>query len=397
MRVTDYTINRLKVLKAIRRSGPLARTELPQLTGLSGATITQLTGDLLARGLVCERKDTPTAPGRRPGRPRTFLQVDAEAGIVVGASLLEVGRLAINFVDLGGALRHSVTLSVGPHVSIEAMAHDLAAALETAIEASPYPSGAVLRVGLSLPAVIDSGTGCVHFLTTFPIGEPVPFADIVATRLGVPVTIENDVTCMARAEHWFGRATDLDTFTLVQVGFIIGSADYTDGLPTGYAGGLNVELGHVKIAAGPEAIACYCGGRGCLSAYASMYGILEKAGALRDQPFPPTLSLPALFEDHMARATNGDPAARALVEESAFLIGMTLANVITASNPGNVLVAVDNPTFLAAIEAPLLQALEDMIMPGFLAATSIRMFVTDEDWRSRGTAALALEKAYLDF
>jgi len=66
MRISDYEWNRLQVLKAIRRSEPVARTDLVKMTGLAGGTITQLTADFVRRGVIMEEKAAPGAPGR-PG------------------------------------------------------------------------------------------------------------------------------------------------------------------------------------------------------------------------------------------------------------------------------------------------------------------------------------------
>ena len=48
--------NRLEVLKAIRAHAPVSRSDLPKLTGLAAGTVSQTTGELVARGLVVEAK-----------------------------------------------------------------------------------------------------------------------------------------------------------------------------------------------------------------------------------------------------------------------------------------------------------------------------------------------------
>ena len=100
MRINDQTLNRLAVLKAIRQHGPIARSDLPRLTELSAGTITQLTAELLRRGLILERKDST----KRNGRPRTFLEIARNGAVVVGASIEGQGLLTTAFVDLMGNL-----------------------------------------------------------------------------------------------------------------------------------------------------------------------------------------------------------------------------------------------------------------------------------------------------
>jgi len=391
MRITDHALNRLSVLKAIRRGGAVARTDLPRQTGLSSGSITQLTAELLRRGLVIERKDVT----RRPGRPRTFLEINVAGGIVIGASLAGAGQLNVAFVDLMGNRLLSKDVRLGVHRTLGTLAAEIGANLSAAIDTSPYAIGDISRVGIALPAIVDNGRGEVHFMTTFPVGGPVAFARPISDHLGLPVMIENDLTCMARAEHWFGRARDLQTFTLMHVGYSIGSAQYVDGLPQSGANGLNPEFGHVKSSTGDDAYSCYCGGHGCLTAYASMYGILKAAGDLEDAQFPHILDLDDHFERFLDRADAGDAAANRALERAASYLGLAIANFMNSTDPGHILLTFATARFLSAVAGPLHHAIEAHAVPAVFAHTKVELILADQDWRWKGTAALALEQTYL--
>ena len=391
MRISDQALNRLTILKAIRRFGPIARTELIKKTDLSSGTITQLTADLLKRGLISESKEA----AKRNGRPRSLLEINAGGALVIGASLTGIGKLDISFIDLMGNRLHSMESRTGTQPSLAAMADAIGENLAQAIQSSPFEADSISRVGIALPALVDSLRGEVHFMTTFPFEEPVPFAGPISARLGLPVTTENDNTCMARAEHWFGRARQFETFTLVHVGFAIGSAQYEDGLPRSGANGLNSELGHVKIATGELARACFCGGYGCLTTYASMYGLLQAADELTGAVFPPTGSLGARFEQYMDRADAGDVTVHKSLNQAGTCLGVVLANLINSMDPGNVLITFASARFMRAIAEPMDLALKMNAIPGALPATKIEIVVADQDWRWKGTAALALEQTFL--
>ena len=391
MRISDHALNRLNLLKAIRRWGPVARTDLPKHIGLSSGSITQLTAELLGRGLIVERKET----GKRPGRPRQYLEINAGGAVVLGVSLAGIGILDVAYVDLMGNRLHAEQFRLGRQPTLAAMAAAIAECLATSIASSPFAQSQISRVGIAIPGLVDSLKGNVHFMTTFPLGQPVAFAGPISDRLGLPVTIENDMTCMARAEHWFGRARDLDTFMLIHVGFAIGSAQYWRGLPKSGANGFNTELGHVKSATGDNARACFCGGRGCLTAYASMYGIMLASGELNDAPFPPTTSLGERFERYIDQADAGNVAAQQALHQAGACLGLTLANFINATDPGNILITFASARFLAAIRIAIGQALQAHTLAGVLPTTTIDLIVVDDDWRWRGTAALALEQTYL--
>ena len=390
MVISEQARNRLAILKAIRHGGPVARTQLPGLTGLSAGTVSAVTADLVARGLVLEQRDS--APTR--GRPRAYLSINSGGAVVVGAVIDGLGKLAVSFVDLSGRLLHSSHAPLVPAGTIAAMADAIAKALHDAIAASPFSPTGLDRIGLALPAIVDARTGTVLFMTTLP-RDPMPFAATLAAALGIPVTIENDLAVMARAEHWFGRAQAMDTFTLVNFGFALGSARYVDGLPWTGASGISPDIGHTKIAWGPDARSCYCGGRGCATAYSSMFGLLTAAGRLDNLVFPPVKLLGARFSDLLDEAGDGNPQALAILREGGARLGQALANHINSADPGNIVVLLPDGRLHALIADAFEDALVAAVMPGMLETVRLHFEVEDNNWHWQGTAALALEQTFL--
>jgi predicted NBD/HSP70 family sugar kinase len=235
----------------------------------------------------------------------------------------------------------------------------------------------------------------VLFMATLP-RTPTPFASVIEEAIGVPVTIENDMTVMARAEHWFGRAQDLDTFTLVAFDFALGSARYIDGMPWTGANGISPEVGHMKIATGPDARPCYCGGHGCISAYSSMFGVLQGVGLLDDVAFPPVEKIDERFSAFVARAGDGDATALAHLRDGAAKLGVAVANHVNAADPGNVLVLLPPGGMRALTAQHFADAVAANVMPGMMENVTITVDVIDPEWRWKGAAALALEQLYLD-
>ena len=88
-------LNRLAVLKAIRTHGPVSRSDLPKMTGLSAGAVSQITAEFLSRGFISETKEKTT----RSGRPRVFLKISGEGPIVVGARMTSRDTLTTTFVD----------------------------------------------------------------------------------------------------------------------------------------------------------------------------------------------------------------------------------------------------------------------------------------------------------
>ncbi|MDB5725131.1 MAG: hypothetical protein JWQ16_1885 [Novosphingobium sp.] len=349
-----------------------------------------MTADLLTRGLIIETKQLE----RRPGRPRIDLEINASGGIVVGVSLAGANLVVARFVDLSGRALFTYEAKLAPSETLEVFVETIADCIAAAIDVSPFQTAELTRIGLALPGLVDTARGTLHFVTTFT-GDPVPAAEILSTRLNLPVTIENDQACMARAIHWFGPAETLDTFSLIYIGYAVTTAEYADGLPKSGANGLNSELGHVKTAFGEEARKCFCGGRGCLTAYSSVYGILQHANLLRGVDFPSFAKMDQQFAELLDRAELGFNEANAALDQAADHLGIAIANHLTATDPGHVLISIPSERFIRRIEPRFWAVLRENAFPGVLRASEVRFIVTDQAWRHSGTAALALEQTYL--
>ncbi|WP_027342111.1 ROK family protein [Hamadaea tsunoensis] len=104
-------------------------------------------------------------------------------------------------------------------------------------------------------------------------GVPIDLADLLRDRLGVPVTVVNDLT----AAVWrYVSGPGEPPFCLVTVSSGIGNKVYWDGrvlLDEGHGG----ELGHWTWRTDADAPPCDCGGRGHLGGIASGRGVLAAA------------------------------------------------------------------------------------------------------------------------
>ena len=93
--------NRMSVVEAIRRHGPLSRKELADLLGLSPSTLTRIASQVVESGIVVER---PVFDLRR-GQPRARLEINPEWGHVLAVSITH--QLHVGVVNVAGALVHS--------------------------------------------------------------------------------------------------------------------------------------------------------------------------------------------------------------------------------------------------------------------------------------------------
>jgi predicted ArsR family transcriptional regulator len=83
------TNGRRILLTAIRKSSPIARIDLATLTGISRATVTTVTAELLGAGLIGEVAGEGDKSGR--GRPRVDLKIEGSAHLVAGVKVSNLG------------------------------------------------------------------------------------------------------------------------------------------------------------------------------------------------------------------------------------------------------------------------------------------------------------------
>jgi predicted NBD/HSP70 family sugar kinase len=390
MQIDGTALIRLAVLKTIRREGPISRVELARINRLGGATISQVTGELLQRGMIIEERRSPEGKGR----PRILLSIDPSAAVVLGGSLGPRGELEISLVDLGGNLLLRDVHAMGHHRTVASLTTSIAEQLRCFIDAHEVERSVIASVAIALPASIENPGGVVHWLPTMEAGST-PVRGMLSRALELPVTIENDIDCLARAEHWFGRKPSGADFTVLMVGLTIGSAEYVDGIPRSGANGLSSEFGHVKTVWGEEARRCFCGGRGCLTAYASTAGMILSSAPAPDlfSTMPSDIERP--FRDLADAAAAGNENARSAIRLAGTYLGRALANLINARDPGLVLVRYTDPDMPALLGQSIMAALDENSLPTVRERTEVDIGFVDDGWRWQGAAALALEQMYL--
>jgi predicted NBD/HSP70 family sugar kinase len=354
--------------------GPSSRVDIARSLGISPATVTQVTKDLIARGMVEELASVPS----RGGRPARLLGLVARAGIALGAKVT-ADHVTVVTVELDGSVRSSTAHKFDPRSAgaVGALGELLAGQLSGL-------DGHLLGVGIGVPGSVDSqASGIVDAPT---LGwRSVRLGSALRTRLGTPVLVDNDVNTLAAAERLYGIGREHSCYLVVTIGRGVGCGIVIDGaIFRGSAGGAG-EIGHIPVSpAGPP---CECGATGCLEAYIGSAGLLRSA---RERGVvAPRGRLASLTKAALA----GDADARAVYAEAGQLLGRALAGVVHTLDPEVVVLlgeGVDawefwQPGFEPALRARLLPARRDL--PVVVEPW------TEEAW-ARGAASLVLASPF---
>ena len=388
MRINDYEMNRLQLFKAIRRSEPVARTDLVKMTGLAGGTVSQLTADFLKRDLVLEEKSANPAFGR----PRIGLRINAKGGHVLSVSPLADERASIEIVDLRGDPVFTRVAPIKRVKTLKAWSRQIAAIIDESIESSPLSRQDIFRIGVLVQGVVDNSRGVVHWLATFP-DEDVPVGAILEQQLKIPVMIDNDANVIARAEHWFGEVHQSDDFSMILVDLGLNNAHYTDGMLWSGAHGINPEFGHSKIV-WEDGRRCYCGAHGCLVAYSSIWGIVSKVFESKGVDTPIQTKMHAAFRDIAQAARTGNAQAREAFSIAGRMLGIAAANMLNERDPGRIVIAAFAPDLAPMISDSFFSALELNTLPALRGRVTVEFKLIDVDYYRKGAAAMALEHIY---
>src|SRR5207253_8579899 len=78
-------------------------------------------------------------------------------------------------------------------------------------------------VVVGVPGVVESETGRINLAENVPGLEGRAFDAELQERLGLPVTIENDINLAALGEQWRGVARGVDDFAFISIGTGLGA------------------------------------------------------------------------------------------------------------------------------------------------------------------------------
>ncbi|MEW1660392.1 ROK family transcriptional regulator [Streptomyces sp. NPDC093707] len=243
-------MNDRAALDLLVSQGPLTRTQIGELTGLSKPTASQLLTRLTAAGLV---RTTGNVTGR-PGPSAQLYEIDPTAAHVAALAVDQLGITAA-VADITGRVlgEERVDTDAVPEDAADLTARLVAKAVDGALAKAGLDRGQLHRAVIGTPGALDPQTGLLRYAPHLPGWQSRALREELAEVLGVPLVIENDVNLAAVAEQHGGAAQDFDDFVLVWVDEGVGAAIVLDGrLLRGATGGAG-EIGYMPLPGAPLA------------------------------------------------------------------------------------------------------------------------------------------------
>jgi glucokinase len=172
----------------------------------------------------------------------------------------------------------------------------------------------------------------------------VPFRDLVAERIGLPVFVDNDANAAMLAEWRFGAARGAGDAALLTIGTGIGGGLVIGGALQRGSQGAGAELGHMVVQADGPRCNGNCPNRGCLEAVCSGTALAREARRLAEERPGSGLgeALAAGREISGPLVTDlahdGDDAAIEAVAVIGRWLGIGVANLVNMLNPDVVVI-----------------------------------------------------------
>ncbi len=376
--------NRGLVLETLRQHGALARINLGLQTGLSPASITSISGQLIDEGLIhtIEVGDDAALQTKR-GRPQTMLALNPQATNVL-AIAISVDGVELVFADFSGATREAIKLRLdtyaiskndfGPHIvhEIKATAKKLGIEIAT-----------VKRIGVAVQGVADSITGEISWSPAFRARD-IPVVRPLERLLGIPCTIANNANMIAEALISMDRTKYGGTTAVIFMGHGIGLGLILNGTVFSGVSGRAAEFGHMNHI--PDGPLCRCGRFGCLEAFSADYGIMRMANGRHATDFDVHAAVQesAMRELEQA-AEDGDKVAMNAFARAGEALGFGIARLIAIINPQRVVLAGPGTRAYPLIKDSIGEALRRGIVHDLRKNVEFEVVSYDKDMITTGT------------
>ncbi|CAN5261027.1 xylose repressor [soil metagenome] len=321
---TIRDINRQIILNHIREKSPVSRAEIARLTNLQRSTVSLIVEELKNIGLVEEIEGESSG-----GRPPQLLSLRTAHAVAVGVDCGKK-RTVVATSDLAGRV-----IEQEEFLTDENFEKTIARILGLVKYFIQKNGGSIEGIGVSVPALVEPDTGKVLLTPHFDWNEPA-FEERLKLATGLPVKIDNDANAAALAELWFGRPeiAHVRDFILVLIHKGIGTGIVFDGQIYRGKGGTAGEFGHMTIGENAPSD-CAAGKYNCWEAFASERSAIARyVKLLKKQNGANKLS----FAELVNSALEGDENALTALKQTAYYIGIGIANLFQGLSPEVVIV-----------------------------------------------------------
>lgn len=258
------------------------------------------------------------------------------AGVDVGGTNIKIGLVD----DTGQTLAYD-SISTDEHLGPQQAVDRCAATIVKLCQKIQLQIDDLVRIGLGSPGTMCLKRGMLLDPPNLPNWHYFAIRSALELASGKSVSFINDANAAAYGEFWVGTGAKHDSLALLTLGTGVGGGIIIDGHLINGFNSFGSECGHVIIDCRPDARLCvWGGGRGHLEAYASASAVAARAEEELRGGAVSTLSQilmhgKAITSKRVYEAAMiGDEFSLKIVDETAMYLGVGVASIVHAVDPG---------------------------------------------------------------
>lgn len=310
-------------------------------------------------------------------------------GIDIGGT-----NTVFGLVDARGVVIASDSIKTQKHHKLEDYLNELYTEASRLIKANDAIDK-VHGIGIGAPNA-NYFTGSIEDGVNLPWPTPIPLAELVSKKFGIPVAITNDANAAAIGEMTYGAARGLKDFIMITLGTGVGSGIVINGQVVYGHDGFAGELGHMIVKRNNGRL-CGCGRTGCLEAYCSATGVARTAREFLEIRTEPSLlrNIPIdeiTSKDVFDAAMQGDKIAKDIFDYTGTILGEAMADMMVFSSPSAFILFGGLARSGELLLKPLRNAMEKSMLQVFKGKAKVLLSeLKDADAAVLGASALGWE------
>jgi len=312
-------MNKSTLLSIIFKEERVSRSQLAKMTKIAKSSVSQLVDELLQEGIIVETGEGEASS--KGGRKPIYLMINQDYGCVI-ALVVRHQTTNIAVCNLEGEIIGQIE-----HPTAKYRGESLVKELENVITKqikSCEEKMQLLGIGISIPGIVDMERGVILHSPELEL-ENYSIRDEWVKHFDCEVYIDNDVNMQSLGENWKGAGQEYRDFIEVTIGTGIGAAIVIDNKLYRGASSIAGEIGYMSISKDALNEGPYGYDRfGHFESQASIRNLEKKTGRT--------------FSELIVDAENGDKEANELILQTADLVSLGIANIVSFMNPEAVII-----------------------------------------------------------
>ena len=256
-------INRVRVLKLLFRAGSLTQMDIKNQLGLSGPTVTQALQFFTGLGLLREGDEMPSSGGRRPRLIEFRYDAFYSAGVEIRHHHVDIQVIDLRGTVVVGKVYRLVFENTAEYWE------RVNALIKQTVAAAPVPRP-LLGVGIAFPGEISVSKNMVSRSTVLACRN-IPL-NIARENVENVLSVEYGASAAGFGVVWREPSLQNAVYIVVTNSGVAGSVIVDNRI---YRGTSNKPGAFGHIVLDPNGLPCFCGGRGCWSAYCSLRNLTQ--------------------------------------------------------------------------------------------------------------------------